>query len=316
MLNIRTKPEDLLKGRRTLSPEEYGAWIAAVHDIPPDEVEYDPDTDLIWYKRKFDWDHPATGYPDLLHDPRPTWKPERKRVKTMGHSLRSFADLAVLTRAWRKPKYKSLRYLYVKNGVIVEYERTGRRVPAKALSLAGNLEEDAKHIKERINALGADSFFTVHNHYSGYSTPSAVDRKFAAVFRKVAGLKGHIISNPCSFGLITVKGLAILRVLPDYPSPSIDPVTGAFLNPAFTVDHELLEIIAWANALTGRKRPVVVSIREETVLRELNEISLDMIDTWNRLVDIMATKYDDLGFRGPSLDEAGPLLRHGGLYHP
>jgi hypothetical protein len=206
MLIIPTKPEELLKGRQSLSPEEYAGWIAALHNLPPDEVEYDPETDLIWYKQKFDWDHPTTGWPDLLPDPKPAWKPKRRRVKTKGHPLKSFADLAVLTQAWRKPKYKSLRYLYIKNGVIVEYERVRRRAPANVLSHAGDPREAAKHLKERIAALGADSFFMVHNHYPDYYTPSAVDRKLAAMSSEVPGLKGHIILNPCRFGLITLNG--------------------------------------------------------------------------------------------------------------
>ncbi len=122
MLDIHKKPEEILKGRQTLSPKEYGEWIAAVHHLPPDEVEFDPETDIIWCKRKFDWDDPATGCPDQLPDWNPPWKPKSRRVKTMGHLLRSFADLAVLTRAWTKPVYGKLRYHYVKHDVTVEYE--------------------------------------------------------------------------------------------------------------------------------------------------------------------------------------------------
>ena len=226
-----------------------------MHDRPPDEVEYDPETDIIWQKPKFDW---ATGWPDQLPDWNPAWKPKRKPVKTMGHSLRSFADLAVLTRAWRKPIYKNIRYLYVKDGVIVEYERVRRRLPANALSLAGDLREAAKAYKERLAALGADSFFMVHNQYYVYSTPSAVDRKLAAVLGKAPGIKGHIVLNPYSFGLITVKGIAILRVLPDMGLPRADPVTGAHLSIAAAMDYPVSTIAHWAKALTQRKKPVVV----------------------------------------------------------
>ena len=313
-MDIHTKPEEMLKGRQTLSPKEYGEWIAAVHNRRPDEVEYDPETDLIWYKQKFDWDYPATGYPDLLPDSNPAWKPKRRPVKTMGHSLRSFADLAVLTRSWRKPIYKNLRYLYVKDGVIVGYERERRHVPANALSPAGDLRDMLKHIKERIAGLDADSFFMVHNQYYVYSTPSAVDRKLAAVLGKAPGLKGHIVLNPYSFGLITVKGIGILRVLPDIGAPCADPVTGADLSIRDAMDYPFLTIAHWAKALTRRKKPVLIQVREETVLRELEEISVDKIDTWNQLVDIMA-KGEDPSFKSPSLEEAGPLLRHGGRYY-
>jgi hypothetical protein len=310
MLDIDRKPGEILKGRQTLSPKEYGDWMAAVHNRPPDEVEYDPETDIIWHKQKFNW---TTGWPDRLRDWNPPWKPRRKPVMTTGHPLRSFADLAVLTRAWRKPIYKNLRYLYVKNDVIVEYERARLHLPANAPSPAGPPRETAKHITERIAALGADSFFMVHNQYYGYSSPSAVDRKLAAILGKVPGLKGHIVLNPCWFGLITVKGLPILRVLPDIGVPSADPVTKAYLNPTAAMTYQVSSIAHWANALTKRKSPVVVSIFDETVLRELQEISLDKIDTWNQLVDIKAEE-DEPTCKGHSRDEVGPLLRYAGRH--
>ena len=304
MREIHRRPEEILKGRQTLSPKEYGEWIAAVHNRPPDEVEYDPETDIIWQKRKFDW---ATGWPDQLPDSNPAWKPKRRPVKTMGHSLRSFADLAVLTRAWRKPIYKNMRYLYVKDGVIVGYERARRRVPANALFMVGDFRDMLKHIKERIVGLGADSFFMVHNQYYVYSTPSAVDRKLAAILGKAPGLKGHIVLNPCSFGLITVKGIGILRVLPDIGAPCDDPVTDARLSIRDALDYPVFTIAHWAKALTRRKRPVLIQVREETVLRELEEISLAKIDTWNKLVNRMANIHSP----GPSIhDEAGPLLKY------
>jgi phage baseplate assembly protein gpV len=210
--------------------------------------------------------------------------------------------------------YKNIRYLYVKDGVIVEYERARRRAQANALSLAEAPREALKHVKERIAALGADSFFMVHNQYCVFSTPSAVDRKVAAILGKTLGLKGHIILNPCSFGLITVKGIAILRTLPDIHIRYTDVVTGTPLDFTAALVYPVVTIDRWAKSLTRRKRPVLIDIREETVLRELQEISLDKIDTWNQLVEIMAAG-EDPSFEGPSLDEAGPLLRHGGRHY-
>ncbi|MFZ0945820.1 MAG: hypothetical protein WB930_09115 [Syntrophobacteraceae bacterium] len=311
MLDMHTKPEEMLKGRQTLTPREYEEWIAAVYGHHPDEVKYDEDADLLWYERRFDWDCPATGCTMQMHDPNPTWKPKRKPVKTMGHPFRSFADLAVLTRAWRKSIYKNIRYLYVKDGVIVDYERARRRVPANALSLAGDPRKARKHIKERFAGLGADSFFTVHNRYHVYSTPSAADRKLAGILGKAPGLIGHIIVNPYWFGLITVKGVAILRVLPDHRLPYADPVTHAYLRTWRGHDCHESTIADWGNALTNRRMPFVLRICEQTVLRELEELSLAKIDTWNKLVH-RETKFGSP--RPPIYDDAGPLLQYAGLY--
>ena len=275
-----------------------------------DGVEYDPESGVLWHKGTFDLKIGALIEPIRSR----RLDPVRQPIKTMGHPLRSFADLAVLTRAWRKPIYKNIWYLYVKDGLIVGHERARRRAPANALSPAADHGEALKHINERIAELGADSFFMVHNRYYVYSTPSAVARKLAAVLAEAPGLKGHIVLNPYSFGLITVKGVGILRVLPDIDPPCDDPVTGARLSISDALTYPILTINHWAKALTRRKKPVIIQIREETVLRQLQEICLDKIDTWNRLVN-MTAKGDDPAFERPSVEEAGPLLIHGGFHH-
>ena len=79
------------------------------------------------------------------------------------------------------------------------------------------------------------------------------------------------------------------------------------------MDYPVLTIAHWSKALTRRRRPLLVSIRDEIVLRELQEISLDKIDTWNQLMDILA-KRDDPAFECPPLDQAGPLSKYGAWY--
>jgi hypothetical protein len=212
--------------------------------------------------------------------------------------------------------YKNIRYLYVKDGVIVEYERARRRAQANALSLAEVPWKELKHVKERIAALAADSFFMVHNYRSACFTPSKTDKELAALFSKVPELKGYIIINPNWFGLIIAKGVGILRVLPFMPPPPNAPVSEAYLTPTRIMDLEVLEIAAWTSTVTKRKKkPVIFSLSEEATLRDLQKISLDKIDTWNRLADKMAERIADRSGRRPSLDEAGPLLRHGGRYY-
>jgi len=56
----------------------------------------------------------------------------------------------------------------------------------------------------------------VQNYDAGYAPPSVTERELAAAFsEKVPELKAHIIKNPGWFGLITLKRIAISRVLPD-----------------------------------------------------------------------------------------------------
>jgi len=277
MLDMHKRPEELLKGRRTLSPKEYREWVAAVHRLPPEEVIYDPDTDIIWCKPKINFDYPATGSPDQFPDTYPAWKPKRKPVKTIRHPLKSFADLAVLTRAWRRPKYENLRYVYVKDGLIVEHESVTDRAP-NAQSPAGDPGEAVKHIKQRIAALGADRLFLVHNHHFGYSAPSAADGKLAALLSKAPQLKGLIITDSSWFCLITVQGIAIFRELPDKPIFLRDPVTGFALPDEVAREYEFSKIVAWTKAFTKKRKPVPIFLSTEATLYDLQTIGLGNID--------------------------------------
>lgn len=77
---------------------------------------------VINLKGKFDLKTGRLVEPYLMYQTCSELIPKRKPVKTMGHPLKSFADLAVLTRARTKPVYAKLRYLDVKDDVTVEYE--------------------------------------------------------------------------------------------------------------------------------------------------------------------------------------------------
>ena len=310
----------IVRADKIPSPEEYEENMAALCGLPLDEVEYDPDSGVLWYQGRFD---PKTC---LILEPYPLgqsdvkWGPKRKRVKTIRHPLKNFADLAVLTRAWRKPIYKNLRYLYVKDGVIVEYVRVTGHGPMNASPSAGAPMKAVKHVEERLVALGASSLFMVHNYDAGFAPPSEMERELAIAFSEtVPRLKAHIIINPGWFGLITLKGIAILRVLPD-ADVDIPGANPALPRTCVIRDDALPKLAAWTKALTQRETPVLISFMDKVGLRGLREINLGDIDKWNQVVDIMALDDDCdedpsvCDERNKALEVAWPLLCYAGFY--
>ena len=303
------------------SPEEYEKNMAAYLGLPVEEVEYDPDSRLLWYKGKFCLETGLLIEPYLLPQSLPeSERPSTKKpVKIIRHPFKNFADIAELTRSWRNPKCEKLRHLYVKDGVIIDYEKAARHGLVRGLPTTGYTREEVKHINERIDALCADSVFIIHNHYSAYSSPSAIEIEPAAIYiHMVPKLKAHIIINPAWFCLITLKGVAILRVLADcrIEAPGINRALPQTYRTQLDAEPK---IVAWTKVLTERDIPVLIGLRDEYGLRTLQKICLHDIDNWNKVVDIMAQDPEDyededplvLKKRAEALEVAQPLLRHG-----
>ena len=62
---------------------------------------------------------------------------ERQPVQIIGQPIKSFGDVADLAQGWRNPNYEELRYIYVKNGVVVDHEGVTCRLPGSYEFLHG-----------------------------------------------------------------------------------------------------------------------------------------------------------------------------------
>lgn len=107
-------------------------------------------------------------------------------------------DLAVLSQVYRDPRYETLRVFYIKRKKIILQTGLTSRL-AGAVNF-GPLAVD--QIKARAMALGADSYYMMHNHPSGNPEPSRPDLMTHARFEDDPRYKGHIILNHTHYSLI------------------------------------------------------------------------------------------------------------------
>lgn len=97
------------------------------------------------------------------------FSPER----IVGAKIESPKDLVQVAQMYRDPRYETLRYFMVKDGVVVGHNAyTSKHVSAVGMKNA------SERIANDCKAVGADSFYLLHNHPSGNPTPSREDHEY------------------------------------------------------------------------------------------------------------------------------------------
>lgn len=220
-------------------------------------------------------------------------------VEVVNLPVKSHGDLVVLAQHWRNPNYEELRYVYIRQGIIVNQEGVTCRLPMRSQAFLGNQWEGIMHINARIAALGADSLYLVHNHLWGTMIPSAEDLDLTAyIARHVPEMKGHIIINSGKYVFIEPNGKWDPYPVPGIPEDWTDPI---FTSP---IPHEMLkeifkppgDIAAWAKALTrDRNKPLIVYLSSGFSVHGIQEINPGGTGDWNQLADIMPKKLVDFG---------------------
>jgi hypothetical protein len=220
-------------------------------------------------------------------------------VVLIGLRVRSHADLAVLAQAWRNPYYEEFRYVYLRDGVIIDHEGYTCRLPMMTKAFLGDHFEGIRRLKERITALGADSVYLVHNHSCGHVEASSNDVDTTIfIGREIPELAGHVIINSGEYVFLDRKGRDKLFSLPNLPEKWIDPI----LTPS--VPHEILsnkfktpeDIAKWAKVLTAdRNKPLLVYLTPRFIVRGLQEINPDGPRDWLHLADVMPGKLVEFG---------------------
>ena len=111
-------------------------------------------------------------------------------------------DLVEIAEIFRSTQYESFRLIYMKENKIVGYESISSRVPnyvnifERNKQGRVNTERCVYKILSRMNRLGADSYYMVHNHISGEAKASNEDLRTTAFFIKyIKGFLGHLIIN-------------------------------------------------------------------------------------------------------------------------
>ena len=111
-------------------------------------------------------------------------------------------DLVEIAEIFRSTQYETFRLIYMKENKIVGYESISSRVPnyvnvfERNKQGRVNTERCVYKVLNRMNRLGADSYYMVHNHISGEAKASNEDLKTTAFFIKyIKGFLGHLIIN-------------------------------------------------------------------------------------------------------------------------
>lgn len=228
---------------------------------------------------------------------------ERNPVPIVGQQINSAADLAELAQQWRNPNYEELRYIFVKDGVVLDHEGvTCRAVSSSRPFVEKTFDEGVQHIKDRIASLGADSLYLVHNHPSGDPTASMADRHLQMRFSgEIPELREHIIIDSGKYGIISRNGSEF--IIADLPSAKAEDWVDPILTPS--LEHEALgskirgseEAAKWAKSLTmERKKPILVYLDAELRIRGLQEIDPEAVDDLSEtLRQVMPRKLMDFG---------------------
>ncbi len=206
---------------------------------------------------------------------------ERQPVQIIGQQVKSFADVADLAQGWRNPNYEELRYIYLKNGVVVDHEGVTCRLPGSTSYYTGNAHDYLAHLKDRAKVLGADQIYILHNHPTGNPKPSAADIEVTRYLCKaVPEIVGHVVINSGKFSIIGPAGQFEILPLENLPDEWKDPI----LQPS--KPHEALndqanssqKIAGWAKALTkDRGLPVLIYLGAGLQIRGLQEISVSAL---------------------------------------
>lgn len=123
-------------------------------------------------------------------------------IRYIGEKVETPEKLAALMQAYRNPLFETMRFMYIKEGKVIDAESYSSHLPNYAV-LPFKGEECAEHINGRIRELDADGYYLVHNHPSGDPQPSIVDRQLTyQIAQHTLGYLGHIITNHVRYALL------------------------------------------------------------------------------------------------------------------
>lgn len=123
--------------------------------------------------------------------------------KLSGNTMERREQLATHSMVLRDPRFETFRQVYVKNGEIVATVSTTSMTTDASLTSTKSNEEEIKAIKRRMNSLGADGFYIMHNHPSGNPQPSRSDLIYTDFIKKnIDEFKGHIVIDHNKYAFI------------------------------------------------------------------------------------------------------------------
>jgi hypothetical protein len=127
-----------------------------------------------------------------------------KPNRLIGETVNGPKDLAALAQVYRDPRFETLRLVFTSGDTAVGETAFSSRMPG-SVEFHGGF--DWEGMKSRMQALGADGFYLLHNHPSGNSSPSDADVKFTQkAADKIPGFRGHVVIDFNEYSTIDADG--------------------------------------------------------------------------------------------------------------
>ena len=155
------------------------------------------------------------------------------RSAFVGQKAATVHDIAVLAQAVRDPRLERLFWIFTANDQVVAVDAVSSRLPSSShafLTPRGQgVDSQARVIAtltRRMQRMGADGYYLLHNHPSGKTNPSSQDK---ALTRNVAatlpGFRGHVVIDHDEYAVVNAQGETTAHTREDVgPDPFIpDP---------------------------------------------------------------------------------------------
>ena len=128
------------------------------------------------------------------------------RVNLIGYALKNDDDIIKLSKIIGNKKFETSRILYTKNGVIVGQDAVTIDIPNVSLVHAEKSDKIAfEKIKMKMDRVGADGYYMIHNHPSGDSNVSQDDIRACRYYAwNLNGFLGEIVVGKDNFSIITL----------------------------------------------------------------------------------------------------------------
>ena len=125
-----------------------------------------------------------------------------KVIDLRGAAVDTPEQMGELAQVYRNPHYETLRFFYLKDGKLIAHEGVTSRLPAAVLPFK-IADKFFYKMRSRMERLGADGYYVLHNHPSGQPEPSRADMALTGnISRNVPGFKGHIVINNQEFSIL------------------------------------------------------------------------------------------------------------------
>lgn len=237
-----------------------------------------------------------------------------------GHRVSRADDLAAIGQVYRDPRFETIRMFYMRGDRIVAHEGLTARLPSVAPLFKTKRfvpNEDIpnvdihKHLyrmKHRMNRLGADGYYFMHNHPSGLVEPSQPDINGTFFYmQRIPGFKGHLIINHKFYALIKPHAQGELSGTMR-PVPNVDPFSRDPLLEAMLTDPMLDEtgarpklrgpddIAQIAQSIAHKKDYVTaVYLNAQLQVQAVQELPVGMVRQTKQAMGYMKNRMRDFG---------------------